>query len=120
MTGNLPDGTSGAAYATSLFADGGIPFAAGGNYKWCVETVTGLPTPIGFQYDGGVAPAVNCSMSEDDAQWVQSDLLDIDVSALAVPGNYGFRVFVRDDSDSRVVGVNNDNIVSKTMALTIN
>lgn len=103
----LPFGSVGTPYNATVFAEGGVPFPAGGNYRWCIQGV--LP--------GGVVstPALPvCTANEVD--WVQGDSLQFTQPPTA-PGSFQLVISVRDNADAAGA---NDNTSAKTFVLTVN
>lgn len=76
-TNELPYGYNNAAYGSNIYADGGVPFASGGKYSWCIQAnadATSQPT-ITFKSTGGTSIPIKVSCSSGVA--VQSDSLVI-------------------------------------------
>lgn len=110
LNNELPSGAASSAYSATAYADGGVPFASGGEYRWCVQGT--LP--------GGVAisPAttsVDCA-SLAEASWGQSDTLVFSGTAAGV-GSFNIIIFARDDNDSAST---DDNVAQKSLVITIN
>ena len=104
LNNELPPGQLSSPYSATVYVDGGVPFAAGGEYLWSVETTTGAaPTglsfrnhtdsgDVGFDTDGA-------ALAESSAVWTQSDHLLI-TGTPAATGSFLLTVWVRDNSNS--------------------
>lgn len=129
LNNELPPGRVGNPYTAAIHVDGGVPFASGGNFLWCVETPTGsVPSSlnfhdhtdaidIGFTTDGA-------SLAETDATWLQSDHIEINGTPDAA-GSFLLSVWVRDNSNTGSdpacdSGTNLDNCTHRSFVLTIN
>ncbi len=129
LNNQLPPGRLGGGYSAALYVDGGVPFAAGGDYLWCVETPTGaVPSglrfrnhtdtaDIGFDTDGSV-------LAEGSAVWTQSNHVLISGTPTA-SGSFILTVWARDNSNPGAdpacsSGANWDNCTSRSFVLTIN
>ncbi len=129
LNNELPPGRTTSPYSAAVYVDGGVPFAAGGNYLWCVETPTGAKPSglnfrnhtdsgeIGFDTDGSV-------LAENSIVWVGADHLLINGTP-TVAGSFLMTVWVRDNSNPAVdaacaSGANLDNCTSRSFVLTIN
>lgn len=108
-------------YSATIYADGGVPFTSGGNYKWCVKG--SLPSPIANPTPGCTAtPDCSTLGSEAATEWLQSTNLTIATAAgspLTTPNTYSFTVLVRDNNDNNTA-TSNDNCSSKTFVITVN
>lgn len=118
VNNELPYSTANNPYPNvAIIADGGIPFAAGGNYKWCIKGTmpTGMinPTP-------GCPATTSCTalVGEGAAQWMQANNLTISGTPTTA-GSYRITVLVRDNNDGNVAQ-DIDNCTEKTFVLTIN
>jgi len=110
LNNELPFGSIGTAYSAMTYTDGGVPYAAGGKYKWCVQGT--LP--------GGVAitpntTSVNCA-GLAEASWGQSNTLAFSGTPVG-SGSFNILIFARDNNDSVST---NDNIAQKSLVITIN
>ncbi|XPS84421.1 uncharacterized protein Dvar_24390 [Desulfosarcina variabilis str. Montpellier] len=129
LNNELPPGRVGNPYAAAIYADGGVPFASGGNYRWCVQTPTGsVPSnlrfrnhmdtvDIGFTTDGA-------SLTETDTVWIQSDHLEINGTP-DTAGSFLLTAWVRDNSNTGSdpacdSNTNLDNCTHRSFVLTIN
>ena len=129
LNNELPPGRVGNPYSASIYVDGGVPFASGGNYLWCVETPTGaVPSnlafrthadtdDIGFTTDGA-------SLAESSVTWIQSDHVLVNGTPNAA-GSFLLTVWCRDNSNSGSdmaceSGSNLDNCTHRSFVLTIN
>jgi hypothetical protein len=136
LNNELPPGSMSSPYSSIIYAEGGIPFPSGGDFKWCVEIANrnasdsvpgGLSITPGFvRYPDDVAPTFCSDQAETAWSAAQADDLTISrASALTETGSFLFTVFVRDDShtgnDTACNSANNlDNCISKSFVLTIN
>jgi len=115
LNNELPAGSVTAAYGATIYGDGGIPHISGGNYGWCLQTVTGV-LPAGFTANPNVVNA-NCQGLAEGA-WGQANNLQISKAAgTGVSDSYSIMVYVRDNADTG--GATNDNIASKPFVITI-
>lgn len=120
LNNELPQGAYSlpSAYSATIFADGGIPFASGGDYKWCIDSGTSFPT--GISNPASCTAPTNCStLANDEGTWTQSTSLTISGTITADAGSFVIPVFVRDDSDGDIT-TGNDNCAQKSFALTVN
>lgn len=118
INNELPSGSVATLYGAAIYADGGIPYAAGGNYRWCLQTATGvLATDLpGFTVTPNVVNA-NCQ-GFAEGSWLQANTFQFSKAAgTGSAGSYNFSVFVRDNNDSAGP---TDNITQKTFVITIN
>ncbi len=92
----LPTGYQNQTYSATLYAEGGIPYASGGKYDWCLDGT--LPAGI-------TTTATSCTNG-----WTQAD----NVSLSGTPSSYGtfFLTFKVKDTDG--------NEAEKSFVLTIN
>jgi hypothetical protein len=129
LNNELPPGRTTSPYSAMIYVDGGVPFAAGGNYLWCIETPTGAAPPglnlrnhtdtgnIGLTADGSV-------LAESSPIWTRADHVLIN----GTPSNAGsflLTVWVRDNSNpgndgACAGGASADNCASRPFVLTIN
>ncbi|MDX2453415.1 type II secretion system protein [Desulfosarcina sp.] len=129
MNNELPPGRTTSPYSAAVYVDGGVPFAAGGDYLWCVETPTGAAPSglnvrnhtdtgnIGFDTDGAV-------LAESSAVWTRADHLLINGTP-TVAGSFLLTVWVRDNSNpgndaACAGGASLDNCTSRSFVLTVN
>lgn len=135
LNNDLPSGSMTSPYTATIYADGGVPFSSGGNYKWCVEignrnATAGVPggatiTPGFVRYPDHSSPT-RCS-DQPETAWAsfQDDELTITSgTGLSESGSFLITVTVRDDSQSgNDPACNNtanaDNCVRKSFVLTI-
>jgi prepilin-type N-terminal cleavage/methylation domain-containing protein len=118
VNNELPSGSIAALYGATIYADGGIPYVAGGNYRWCLQTATGaLATDLpGFTVVTPIVVNVNCQ-GLAEGSWGQSNTLQFSKTAGAgAAESYNFSVFVRDDNDATGT---TDNIAQKSFVITI-
>ena len=117
VNNELPSGNISALYSATVYADGGIPFSAGGNYRWCLQTATGnlaadLP---GFTATPNVVNA-NCQ-GLAEGLWGQADTFQFSkTTGTGTSGSYSISAFVRDNNDTTGT---TDNITQKTFVITI-
>ncbi len=110
VNNELPYGYQGSTYNATIFADGGVPFSSGGTYNWCRQqsAVSGLTfAPLTLSTD---------CLGEDESDWTQANNLIVSGTPTST-GSFSITFFVRDDNDE---AADNDNIVQKTMVLTVN
>ncbi len=96
----LPAACTGAAYTAAIHAEGGAPFASGGDYKWCVKG--GLPaglTPTPATPSCPDTSTCNSLGSEASSQWSQATSLQIS-GAPITPGTASVTVLARDNNDN--------------------
>jgi prepilin-type N-terminal cleavage/methylation domain-containing protein len=116
LNNELPSGSVAASYGSAVYGDGGIPFTAGGNYRWCLQTATGvIATDLpGFTVTPNVVN-VNCQVLAEGT-WGQANNLQLSKTAgSGTAGSYSVTVFVRDNADTAA----NDNIASRAFVITI-
>jgi prepilin-type N-terminal cleavage/methylation domain-containing protein len=119
VNNELPYGKVGSLYDVRLNADSGVPFTAGGAFKWCLKGT--LPP--------GLATTPNtpaCSLtascaalgSEAGTQWSQSNDLRINGTPTTT-GAYFFSIYTRDNNDGNT-GLAQDNCARKSFVISIN
>jgi prepilin-type N-terminal cleavage/methylation domain-containing protein len=109
VNNDLPSGVAASAYAATVYPDAGVPFTAGGKYRWCVQGAV----PAGL----AIAPAttsVNC-LTLAEASWGQADTLAFSGTPTA-PGSYNLIIFARDNNDSAGA---NDNVAQRSFVITV-
>lgn len=129
LNNELPPGRLTSPYSAAIYVDGGVPFAVGGKYLWCIETPTGV-TPsglnfrnhtdtsnIGFDTNGSV-------LSETSTVWTRADHILINGTPTAA-GSFLLTVWARDNSNPAsdpacADGTNLDNCTQRSFVLTIN
>lgn len=110
INSELPFTYEGNIYNASIFADGGVPFSAGGDYRWCRQE----SASSGLTFSPATLSA-DCLMLAE-ASWTQGN--DLVISGGASPyGTYNYTFFVRDDNDSTGT---DDNIAQRSLVLTVN
>ncbi len=113
---SLPSGVIDMPYSATVFAEGGVPFSSGGDYKWCREingtTPSGLLFTLGTSgtYDVISADCLNLA----EGSWGQTD--SITIEGIPADGAFSFTFYVRDNNDSSGVY---DNIVEKTLSISV-
>ena len=110
LNNELPSGFRCSPYNVSIYAEGGVPFADGGKYRWCRQESgsTGLTfTPATLSTD---------CLNLAKASWGQADSLAISGGPIAT-GAFNLTFFARDNNDPPGT---NDNITQKSLALSIN
>ena len=129
LNNELPPGRVGNSYSAAIYVDGGVPFASGGKYLWCIETPTGaVPSnldfrnhadtdDIGFTTDGA-------SLAESNTTWNPSDHIQISGTP-DTSGSFLLTVWVRDNSNAGSdaacdSGTSLDNCTSRSFVLTVN
>ncbi len=119
INNEVPFGKAGSAYDIRFYADRGVPFTAGGAYKWCVKGT--LPPGV------STTPATpDCLLSTDcaalgseaAAQWSQANDLQLSGTPTTA-GTYYFTVLSRDNNDGNT-GTAMDNCAEKSFVITIN
>lgn len=128
LNNELPPGRLTSPYSAAVYVDGGVPFAAGGQYLWCVETPSGVPpsglnfrthtdsADIGFDTNGSI-------LAESSSVWTASDRLLINGTPTTA-GSFLLTVWVRDNNNpvndaSCSDGTNLDNCTRRSFVLTI-
>jgi len=109
----IPSGSEGSGYTAQLIADGGVPFASGGSFRWCVQGAM----PAGLSLIPS-ATSANCqNAGEATAAWGQADSLVISGTPSAgANGSYAISIFARDNNDPSSA---NDNMAWRTFVITI-
>lgn len=119
INNNLPYGKVGSLYDIRIYADGGVPFTSGGDFKWCVKGT--LPPGIITTPGTPACPSTTgCSAlgTEAASQWSQANDLQISGTPTA-SGTYFITVLSRDNNDNNT-GTANDNCAQKNFVITIN
>ena len=107
---DLPSAVAASAYAATVYADAGVPFTAGGKYRWCMQGAL----PAGLAASPATA-SVNC-LTLAEASWGQADTLALTGTPTAA-GTYNLIVFARDNNDT---AGSNDNVAQRSFVLTVN
>jgi prepilin-type N-terminal cleavage/methylation domain-containing protein len=109
INSDLPVGANGAPYNASIFADGGVPVAVAGRYRWCVESTTTLSqfalTTVTNATSVIVTPrAIGACAPLSEGSWTQGDTLNIKASGggnvVSGAQTYDLKVFVRDNQNA--------------------
>jgi len=119
INNDLPYGKVGSFYDIRIYADGGIPFTSGGDFKWCVKGT--LPPGITPTPGTPACPSsTGCSAlgTEAASQWSQANNLQINGTPTAT-GTYFITVLSRDNNDNNT-GTANDNCAQKNFVITVN
>lgn len=129
LNNELPPGRLSSPYTATVYVDGGVPFAAGGSYLWCVETPTGaVPSGLNFRNhadSSNIGFDNDCSvLAENSAVWTRSDHILISGTPTTT-GSFLLTVWARDNSNPALDpactgGTSLDNCTSRSFALTIN
>ncbi len=118
INNELPKGCSGQTYTTTIYAEGGVPFSGGGNYKWCLKG--SLPGGLSSTPGTPACPSTSdCSLlsTEASSQWSQANTLQLSGTPTSV-GSFPIVVLTRDNNDNNT-GTANDNCVQKTFLISI-
>ncbi|MGD9308195.1 MAG: prepilin-type N-terminal cleavage/methylation domain-containing protein [Desulfosarcina sp.] len=128
LNNELPPGRLTSPYSAAIFVDGGVPFSAGGNFLWGVETATGsAPSGLNFRNHtdtGNIGFDTNISvLAETSAVWTASDHILINGTPTTA-GSFLLTVWVRDNSNPAndpacAGGSSLDNCTSRSFVLTI-
>ncbi len=108
-------------YTASIYAEGGVPFSSGGNYRWCIEVNNRDTAPGGLSFSPNIVKFPNHSTSPTtcsgtaEASWGQANTFAI-TSAPYERGSFSLTMYVRDNNDSSGT---NDNITQKSFVLTV-
>jgi len=112
LNNELPSGFRCSPYNVSIYAEGGVPFADGGKYRWCRQ---GTAPPAGLTFTPDTF-FTDC-LGLPEASWGQADNLTISISGTPTASTFNLTFFVRDNNDPVA---NNDNVAQKTLVLTVN
>lgn len=136
VNSDLPVGANLAPYNASIVADGGVPVAVVGKYRWCAESTNTVT--MGTTFDLAVtnnasptviAKAANTCLTTAESGWVQGDSLGVKGKGVggivtSAAQTYDLTVFVRDnqnaDAAPPVATDPDDNIVSRRFVIGIN
>jgi len=124
---DLPSAVDKDKYFAEVFAGGGVPFASGGKYSWCVET-SGQTSKgekeknrkqkknpkTWLNIKPNKIPMDKNCMALFESKWGQSDTLALEGNAEV--GTTGVTIFVRDNNDTSGT---NDNIASRAFVITV-
>lgn len=110
LNNELPSGKVLSSYAATIYADGGVPYATGGKYRWCRQG----SSSTGLTFSPGTLNTDCMNLAE--GSWGRSDNLTISGTPSGA-GSFNFTFFVRDNNARRGT---NDNIAQKTFVITIN
>jgi hypothetical protein len=109
----LPKGKTGLAYSATVFAEGGIPYTAGGNYKWCIQGTL----PAGLTFTPSIVNG-NCTTLVEESWSAQYSSLAI-AGTPTVVATTPLTFFARDNNNPTATGINSDNITSRKLNLTV-
>lgn len=133
---DFPVGATMTPYNTSIVAEGGVPLAPLGKYRWCVES-TGLApfslaavtnTPLPSQVALNPVSIGGCAVMAENA-WTQGDLISLKGTGAggvvtSAAQTYDLTVYVRDNQDAdaaKDATVNlGDNVNSRRFIIGIN
>src|SRR3990170_602389 len=107
---DLPSALAASACSATLYPDAGVPFTAGGRYRWCVQGTI----PAGLAALPATA-SVNC-LTLAEASWGQADTLALSGTP-TTPGTYNLVIFTRDNNDT---AGSNDNVTQRSFVITVN
>ncbi|MFQ5736715.1 MAG: type II secretion system protein [Thermodesulfobacteriota bacterium] len=110
LNNEMPSGTVGTAYSAEAYSDGGVPYASGGKYGWCVQG--SLPSGISIKPN---TTSADCAALAEGS-WGRRDSLAFSGKPKA-SGSFNITIFSRDNNDS---SSSNDNVAQKSLVLTIN
>ena len=110
INNELPSGKSGSSYSASVYPDGGVAYAAGGKYRWCLQG--SLPAGLSLSPN---TTSVNCS-GLAEGSWGQSDTMGLSGTPTSA-GSFNLSIFTRDNNDS---GGSNDNMAQRSYVITVN
>ncbi|MFH1982185.1 MAG: prepilin-type N-terminal cleavage/methylation domain-containing protein [Pseudomonadota bacterium] len=119
VNNEVPYGNAGSLYNITIYAGRGVPFTAGGTYKWCLKGT--LPPGVATTPATPACPlTTDCSAlgSEAASQWSQANSLQISGTPTTA-GAYFFSVLSRDNNDGSTAAAN-DNCAEKSFVITIN
>ena len=119
LNNELPTGsvTTG-LFSATIYANGGVVFTGGNDYKWCIDSGTTFPT--GIANPASCTAPANCAvLANDEGTWTATTNLTISGTITAGTGTYLIPVFVRDNNDGSI-SAGNDNCAQKSLVLTIN
>lgn len=133
INSDLPVGANLTSYNASIVADGGVPVAILGRYRWCVESAGLAPFTV-TTVTNGVTAAVTPQLAGvcatlAEASWVQGDTLNIRGSGggnIVTSGaqTYELTAFVRDNQNAdpapALANDPGDNIVLRRFVIGIN
>ena len=85
VNNELPYGYATSPYASTVTADGGVPYSSGGKYRWCIEGVAPAGNTLLFRSTANTAMPFNadCKTNLQESSWVQSDALVISLATFA-------------------------------------
>ena len=85
VNNELPYGYATSPYASTVTADGGVPYSSGGKYRWCIEGVAPAGNTLLFRSTANTAMPFNadCKTNLHESSWVQSDALVISLATFA-------------------------------------
>ena len=134
LNNELPSTRISSSYTATIYAEGGVPFGAGGDYRWCVEianrsAAAGLPgglsiTPGFIRYPDDATPT-QC-IDQAETAWSTFGADDLVIAGTPTEaGTFLITVNVRDDNqtgnDAACNDLSNaDNCSRKSVVLTIN
>lgn len=114
ITNELPSVYRCSSYNASIYADGGVTFADGGDsdtlpdYEWC--TTTTAPGGLSYNCNGILSASASCTLAAGTWQQCTSPAIS---GIPNTPGVFNITFFARDNNDPK-------NIAQKTFVLAIN
>jgi len=135
INSELPSAMDNDKYFAEVFADGGVPYASRGKYRWCVETKDTARSRKKSRKEQGekgeawgkgkkqgrwlkarpsATPFSSDCESLAEKKWGAGDTLKLEGTARA--GTTGLTVFARDDNDRRGP---DDNMASRAFVITV-
>ncbi len=111
LNNELPYVKRGDTYSATVYADGGVPYGSGGQYRWCRQE----SPPSDFTFTPSTLNTDCLNLTE--SSWLPSNNLVISGSHSSSSGSFNVTFFVRDDNDS---SGSNDNIAQKSFVITVN
>lgn len=99
LNNSLPDGIKKSVYSAAMYADGGVPFSSGGDYKWCwtsPESTGDLNKLITLTCSGTtLSKSSACSLAA--GTWQQCTSLLATSGQIDKDGRFDYTFYAKDD-----------------------
>ena len=117
INNELPRACTGQPYTAILYAEGGVPFSGGGEYKWCLKNSPGWLTSIPNTLPCPSTSDCSSLGTEASSQWSQANTIQLSGSPTA-NGNFPITVLVRDNNDNNP-GSSGDNCTQQIFSIAV-
>jgi prepilin-type N-terminal cleavage/methylation domain-containing protein len=120
INGDIPKANVGIPYSAQLFANNGIQYSSGGQYRWCVYDASSLSLN-GVSMSGTAVRSSDDCLSQNESVWVQSDNMSFSGTPTSA-GTYLIKAYVSDNNqagNANPIQSGNDKIYQTSLVLTV-